>query len=186
MTIAALTSEVTTSDLKLLIGLLAFPNYCAPAEHLAGLSTASVAERDRRCQALADRGWIDYESISLRFGLTATGRVLLTLDRSVLPVTPDEAYILRACRDRSITPHQIPARVPAAMRQPLITQLAQQGLVRITKYRLGHVWLTPAGQAFLRYDCAPQGEAAVLSWDAMTHYLRFMRQSAATSAPPEP
>lgn len=186
MTIAALASEVTTSDLKLLIGLLAFPNYCAPAEQLVGLSGASVAERDRRCQALADRGWIDYESISLRFGLTTAGRVLLTLDRSVLPVTPDEAYVLRACRDRSITPHQIPARVPAPMRQPLITQLAQQGLLRITKHRLGHVWLTPAGKAFLRHDCTPQGKTAVLSWDAMTHYLQFMRQPEAASAPPEP
>ncbi len=164
------TLQLTTAELRLLIGLLAFPGYRATVDQLVGLSTASLAERERLCQGLADRGWIEYESISLRFGLTATGRILLELDRSVLPVTPDEKYVLQACRDRSITPHQIPARVPVASRQLLITQLAQQGLVRITKRRLGEIWL-------LRNECTPQGHLPVLSWNALNDYLRFLRQS---------
>jgi hypothetical protein len=55
-------------------------------------------------------------------------------------------------------------------------QLAHRGLVKVTQRQLGDVWLTEAGQWFLRKDCAPQGNAPVLSWTQMSYYLDFMRQ----------
>lgn len=92
--------------------------------------------------------------IVTRFGLSATGRTLLQLDTSVWPVTPDEKYILQSCRDRSIHPDRVCARVPREPRQALIASLAQQGLLRITQQTVGDVWLTPQGVARLRSDAA--------------------------------
>jgi hypothetical protein len=119
------------------------------------LPQLSVARRDRLWQQLRQKGLVDFDRVVTRFGLSAHGRTLLQLDRSVLPVTPDEKLILQSCRDRSIHPDQISYKVPPNQRQILIAGLAQQGLLRITRQQVGKIWLTPAGAAVLRYDCAP-------------------------------
>lgn len=170
-------NQLTTLELKFLLSLLGFPHYRAPIAQLSPLAKVSLTGRDRLCQQLAQKGLVDYERISTRFGLTATGRTVLNLDTSVLPITPDEKYVLMSCRDRSITPQQIHPRVPPDQRQSLIASLAAQGLLRVTKRQLGEVWLTTAGQQYLRDDCSPQGNSPVISWTLMSHYLQFMRQS---------
>lgn len=114
------------------------------------------ARRDRLWRQLQHKGLVEFDLVVTRFGLSAHGRMLLQLDRSVLPVTPDEKYVLQSCRDRSIHPDQICYKVPRDYRQKLVLGLAQQGLVRITRQQLGKIWLTPAGKAVLRYDCAPK------------------------------
>lgn len=144
--------QVTSLELKLLRSLLDFPHYRAPVSQIRLRARMSITARDRLCENLRKRSLIDYETWVVRFGLTATGRTLLGLDRSVLPVTPDEKYVMRSCQNSSITPGQIHPRVPAASRQVLIQALAQQGLVRIIQRQLGDVWLTEAGQHFLREE----------------------------------
>ncbi|WP_152624696.1 hypothetical protein [Leptolyngbya iicbica] len=119
------------------------------------LPQLSTVRRDRLWQQLKAKGLVDFDVVVTRFGLSATGRMLLQLDRSVLPVTPDEKWVLRSCRDRSIHPDQIAYKVPHDQRQALIAGLAEQGLLRITRQQIGKIWLTPAGAAVLRYDCAP-------------------------------
>ena len=170
-------SQITSVELKFLLSLLSFPNYRAPISQIQPTSKLSLAARDRLCQQLLYRGFVTYEDIITRFGLTATGRTLLTLDTSVFPVTPDEKYVIRSCRDHSITPSQIHPRVPKDQRQALIVGLAAQGLVRVIKRQLGDVWLSETGQQFLREECTPQGNTPAISWTLMSHYLTFMRQS---------
>lgn len=136
--------------------LLQYPDYRAAAASLPLPPKWSQSRRDRRWRQLQQQGLVDFEVIVTRFGLSATGRVLLQLDTSVLPVTPDEKYVLQSCRDRSIHPDQVCAKVPRSQRQPLIANLAQQGLVRITRQTLGEVWLTPAGAALAQAHCALQ------------------------------
>lgn len=186
MTALSTSSQITSPELKFLLRLLAFPNYRAPVSQIRFPTKMSIASRDRLCQQLLRKGWVNCEDIITRFGLTATGRTLLTLDASVLPVTPDEKYILRSCREHSITPGQIHPRVPKDQRQTLLVGLAQQGLIRATKRQLGDVWLTEAGQHFLRDECAPQGNTPVVSWTLLSHYLRFMRQSMPSTTAAEP
>jgi len=119
------------------------------------LPQLSATRRDRLWQQLRQKGLVDFEQVVTRFGLSAHGRMLLQLDRSVLPITPDEKLILQSCRDRSIHPDRISRKVPPNQRQILIAGLAEQGLLRITRQQVGKIWLTPAGAAILRYDCAP-------------------------------
>lgn len=172
--------QPTSLELKFLLALLVYPNYRAPVTQIHFPGKLSATARDRLCKQLHQKNLVDCEEFATRFGLTAIGRTLLGLDTSVLPVTPDEKYVLRSCRAASITPGQIHSRVSPELRQPLIAELAQQGLIRITQKRLGDVWLTEAGQKFLREDCTPQGNLPVISWTLMSHYLRFMRESASS------
>ncbi len=127
----------------------------SPMPALPPLPPLAATRRDRLWRQLQQKGLVDFDRVVTRFGLSAHGRVLLQLDRSVLPVTPDEKLVLQSCRDRSIHPDQISHKVPPHQRQILIAGLAQQGLLRITRQQLGEIWLTPAGAAVLRYDCAP-------------------------------
>ena len=120
------------------------------------LPQLTTARRDRLWRQLQQKGLVEFDVVVTRFGLSAQGRMLLHLDRSVLPVTPDEKYVLQSCRDRSIHPDQICHKVTHDSRQKLVTGLAQQGLLRITRQQLGEIWLTPAGEAVLRYDYAPK------------------------------
>lgn len=147
--------------MQCLLWLLRYPHYRASATVVNPHPQLSATRRDRLWRQLHHQGLIDFEVVVTRFGLAATGRTLLQLDRSVLPVTPDEKYILQSCRDRSIHPDQISHKVPPSQRQALVMGLAQQGLIRITQQKLGDIWLTPAGVSFLRHDCAPQGDAAL-------------------------
>ena len=119
------------------------------------LPQLSTTRRDRLWRQLQQKGLVDFDRVVTRFGLSARGRILLHLDRSVLPVTPDEKLVLQSCGDRSIHPDQISDKVPFNQRQILIAGLAHQGLLRITRQQVGKIWLTPAGAAVLRYDCAP-------------------------------
>ncbi|NEQ47095.1 MAG: hypothetical protein F6K00_27570 [Leptolyngbya sp. SIOISBB] len=170
--------QLPPTELQCLLWLLCYPNYrAATAVGSPPLPQLSATRRDRLWQQLQDRGFVDFEVIVTRFGIATTGRTLLQLDTSVLPVTPDEKYVLQSCRDRSIHPDQICHKVPTDQRQALIAGLAQQGLIRITQQHLGEIWLTAAGETFLRDECAPQGETPAVSWTLLSAYLAFMRRT---------
>lgn len=169
-------AQMSSLELKFLLRLLNFPHYHAPLAQIRPNAQTSPTVRDRLCRQLQRRGWVDYEDVVTQFGLTAAGRTLLTLDTSILPITPDERFVLRSCGDSSITPGQINRRVPKNQRQRLILALGQRGLIRVVQRQIKEVWLTVEGQRFLREDCAPQGHAPVLSWSLMSSYLQFLRQ----------
>lgn len=170
--------QLPPTELQCLLWLLCHPHYRAStAVGSPPLPQLSATRRDRLWQQLQNRGFVDFEVIVTRFGIAATGRTLLQLDTSVLPVTPDEKYVLQSCRDRSIHPNQICHKVPTDQRQALIAGLAQQGLIRITQQHLGTIWLTTAGETFLRDECAPQGDPPAVSWTLLSAYLAFMRRA---------
>ncbi|MGF1522899.1 MAG: hypothetical protein ACFBSF_11345 [Leptolyngbyaceae cyanobacterium] len=169
-------SQLPASELKFLLRLLQFANYRAAIAQIRPNAKTTPAERDRLCRQLYQKGLVDCNDAIVRFGLTAAGRTLLTLDRTVLPVTPDERLILKSCQRGSATPGNIHPRVPKDRRQHLLTKLNEQGLIRVTQRQLGDVWLTDEGARFLREDCTPQGHAPAISWNLLSSYLQFMRQ----------
>ena len=180
-------SQLSSLELKFLLRLLKFPSYRAPCAQLQPNAKTTATERDRLCRQLCQQGLVDCEETITRFSLTAAGQTLLRLDTSVLPITPDERFVLKSGQGGSITPGQIHSRVPKDQRQRLIAVLAQRGLIKVTKCHIGEVWLTAKGQAFLRDDCAPQGHAPIVSWTLMSGYLQFIRQNrpvSETSPPP--
>lgn len=170
------TPQVTALELKFLLQLLMFPNYRAPISRIRPNVKTTAAKRDRLGQQLGQKGLVDFDVTVTRFVLTAAGRTLLTLDRTVLPITPDELLVLRSCRGGSVTVGQIQAKVPKDQRQRLVNGLAQRGLVKITKSHIGEVRLTDAGQRFLEADCMPKGHSPAVSWTVMSAYRQFLRQ----------
>ncbi|MEO0985522.1 MAG: hypothetical protein AAFY20_08240 [Cyanobacteria bacterium J06639_14] len=171
-------SQVPALELKILLRLLQFPDYRTTITQLRPNTKTTPTERDCLCRQLHQKGLVDCEDKITRFGLTVAGRTLLTLDVSILPVTPDERLVLKSCKGRSISPGQIHRHVPKNQRQRLLAGLAERGLIRVIKRQIGAVWMTHEGQRFLREDCAPQGHTPVLSWTLMSSYLQFMRQNA--------
>jgi len=119
------------------------------AATVADLPSLACFSRPKQAQVLAQlyqRGLLTYETIATQIGLTLQGRVLLKLDRSVLPVTPDELIVLKACRGGRLSPVQLPAKLPLYSRQPLIAQLAQAGLIQVYKTDLAQIQLTAQGR----------------------------------------
>ncbi|MEL6383873.1 MAG: hypothetical protein AAFQ89_15740 [Cyanobacteria bacterium J06626_18] len=171
--------QLPALELKFLLRRLQFFNYRTAIAQIRLNAKTATAERDRLCRQLRQKGLIDCDDAIVRFGLTAAGRTLLTLDRTVLPVTSDERLVLSSCQRGSITPGNIHPRVPKDQRQRLLTKLANQGLIRVTKRQMGNVWLTAEGARFLREDCAPMGTAPAVSWNLLSGYLQFMRQQPA-------
>jgi hypothetical protein len=106
---------------------------------------SSLRQRVNACQQLQARGWLTYDHHIAQFGLTLTGKTLLTLDLSVWPVTPDELLILRSCQGGRIHPSQIHRRVPVCDRQRLLERLTEQGLIVVYKRAIANLRLTDLG-----------------------------------------
>ncbi len=177
--------DLPIPELNLLLHLLSYPSYCAEVTQLHLGTKMTTAARDRLCQSLCKRGWVAGKTVVQRFRTSRAGRTLLSLDTTVLPITPDERWVLQSCRGHSITPGQINRRVPANQRQRLIQGLADQGLVRVTQSHLTVIWLTPAGQTFLREDYCPTGDKTAINLTALGHYLTFLRRGYGAVSVPE-
>lgn len=138
--------DLTPLELAILGQLWAMGGTCDALTALPVERKSSMRQRERACQTLRDRGWLDYDHEIAQFGLTLTGKTLLKLDRSVWPVTPDELLILRSCQGGRIHPEQIHRRVSVGDRQRLLERLAEQGLVVVYARAVVSLQLTPLGE----------------------------------------
>ncbi|MBE9113285.1 hypothetical protein IQ273_28310 [Nodosilinea sp. LEGE 07298] len=133
-------------ELALLEKLKAVGGTCDALTALPIEQKRSLRQRERACQILRDRGWLDYDHDIAQFGLTLTGKTLLKLSLSVWPVTPDELLILRSCLGGRIHPGQIHRRVPVYDRQRLLEGLAEQGVIVVYKRAIANLHLTALGK----------------------------------------
>lgn len=106
-------------------------------------------------QRLHHQGWLDYRATANQIGLTIYGKILLRIDMTIRPITPDQLLVLRSCLQGRITPQQINSKVPPNLRQALIHQLAQQKLLQIYQISIQEVWLTDAGRILLQDNQPP-------------------------------
>lgn len=103
--------------------------------------------RDRICLRLFNWGLLDYAYRVTQFAISPSGRLLLNLQTTSLPLTPLELWTLQACRSRGISPDRL-ARVPEADRQRVIRHLAARQLITVKKQQILEVWLTSVGQQY--------------------------------------
>ncbi|WP_121970638.1 hypothetical protein [Leptolyngbya sp. BC1307] len=161
-------------ELKFLLKLLGSEGYRDQITELSPNSKTKAAERDRVCETLSSKGYVDYDSEVAYFKIAPPGRTLLTLDTTSLPVTPDELKVLKACKD-TMTPGKLP--VPANVRQQLISSLAERGMLTITKYTIKEVRLSAQGKQFLRDEYDPTGNYPAATATMLGHYVKFLRES---------
>ncbi len=150
--------SLDTLELKFLLKLLAAEGHRAQISMLKPNSRTSAAKCDRICQSLAEKGLVTYEDEIFRFAIAAPGRMLLSLQTTSLPVTPDELKLLRACRG-SMTPAKLGGCVPESVRSQLISELVSRKLLKVTKRVILEVRLTEQGKVCLQ---SHQGEHARL------------------------
>ena len=147
------TIELRTIELKFLRKLLAKGGRSNISEIKPNEKTPAV-KRDRICKKLASQGLIAYDSDVAKFTISAAGRMLLTLDTTSLPVTPDELYLLRACKG-SMAPGQLSSKIPMGDRQRLIRGLAERKMLKVRSVTIKEVWLTPYGSAVVSGQFKP-------------------------------
>ncbi|MEM9087376.1 MAG: hypothetical protein AAGC93_01405 [Cyanobacteria bacterium P01_F01_bin.53] len=140
--------DLASIELKFLRKLLDAEDHRASITALKPNSRTSAVKCGRICQSLADRGFVEYDSEICRFTLSAPGRMLLSLQTTSLPVTPDELKLLRACRG-PMTPDKLGNCVPVNMRSHLISGLVERKLLKVIKRTITEVRLTETGKAAL-------------------------------------
>jgi hypothetical protein len=166
-------ASLETIELKFLLKLLGCEGYRGKIVDLSPSSGTKPVERDRTCKSLGTKGLIEYESEISGFAITSAGRTLLNLDTTSLPVTPDELLALKACKGAT-TPGKL-ARVPKESRQQIILNLAERGMLKISKTTIKDVWLTAQGKQFLRNEYEPRGHSLVATGNMLANYVRFLR-----------
>ncbi|MCU0516019.1 MAG: hypothetical protein MUC60_03965 [Oscillatoria sp. Prado101] len=169
-------------ELKFLLKLLGFPECRAPVSEIKPNPKMKPAERDSICRSLRERDLVAYSSEVIKFTIAPPGKSLLKLDTTGLPITDKELKVLHACASATITPAE--AGIPAANRQEIVQGLADRGLIKAEKTQIKDVWLTERGKQYLLDEYVPKGSAVEISLDMLANYLRFLRKSLRTVAPP--
>lgn len=171
---------LSPTEFKFLLRLLEHPpQYRGPISKIKPNPKTSASERDKACKNLCSQGLVDYEEEIIRYGITAAGQALLSLDTSTLPVIPDERHLVQAAATQVATPGMA-KKVPASARQRLLRQLVDRGLVKVHKTQIKEVWLTAQGQAFLCHEFTPKGTGTLTAAMVGT-YVTFLRQSLGTT-----
>lgn len=140
---------------KFLLKLFEASEYRAPISVLKPNGRTSLAKCDRICQSLSEKGLVDYDTEIFRFTLSAPGRMLLTLQTTSLPVTPDELKLLRTCKG-SMTAEKLRNCVPQEGRSQLIRSLVERKLLKVTKKTIQEVRLTEKGKSLLSAYCSKE------------------------------
>ncbi|MGC1305882.1 MAG: hypothetical protein WA885_01545 [Phormidesmis sp.] len=138
-----------TIELKFILKLLGCEGYRGKMKDLSPNSGTKAPERDRICKTLATKGLVDYSSEVSRFTISRFGKVLLSLDTTSLPVTPDELKLLRTCKG-SMSLGKLSRKIPADSHQQIIRSLAARKLINISSVAIKEAWLTEQGKNFLR------------------------------------
>ena len=141
--------KLETIELKFLLKLLESEGHRGHILTLKPNRKTSAAKCDRICKSLAEKGLVDYDSEIFRFTLSAPGRMLLSLQTTSLPVTPDELRLLRTCKG-SMTPAKLGSCVPENMKLPLIKKLVDRKFLKVVKCSITEVRLIETGLMFLK------------------------------------
>lgn len=169
--------ELSPLELKFLLRLLEHsPDYRTRISQIKPESKTRSPERDRLCESLCSKGLVEYVDEIQRYQTESAGKTLLKSDTDSLPISASELALLKAAATRAATPGEA-KKVPAGDRQPLLHQLKDRGLIRITKSQIGDVWLTPQGIQYLLNDCAPTSPHARLPFSMVGSYLALLRRS---------
>jgi len=170
-----------TLELKILLKLLGLVNY------EGGIGEVKVGssprERNESCYRLQDHGRVTLVERIKKIKLTSSGKALLKVDPSALPITKTELKIIKACGKGTITPGKTNVS-PAKERDRLIQSLRERGFLEVVEAEPQTIALTKTGKNFLLEECTPSGTASV-SLNLLGNYIEFLRQNQANDNQPK-
>ena len=168
--------KIETLELKFLLRLLGAEEYRSKISGITLNKATKAIKRDQTCEALGAKGLVEHDSEIAKFAIASPGTTLLKLDTTSLPVTPDELQILKACKG-PMTPGSLGKKIPTSDRQRLLTNLAERGLIKVSKNTIKEVWLSAQGKQFLLHEYEPQGNSAIATATMLGDYVQFMRKN---------
>jgi hypothetical protein len=170
----------STAELKFLLTLLGCAGY---RSLLSAACFKSFTGKSQLCQALGDRGWVEYSQEIATVKLLPAGKSLLALDTTNLPIDADALQLLGKLADKSskvalkdIATTKIKT---TAAKQTVLQKLADRGLVELTwqmQKAKGEIWLTSQGLEYLREDYHPNNVRQNINLQLLGYYLQFLRQ----------
>lgn len=164
-----------TKQLKLLLKLLGIEGYHASIGEVKPTSKTSITECNRISSKLRDQGLVYLTEKIEKVKLTSSGKALLKLDPSELPITDKELKILNGCKSGSIKPTQFKIS-PAKERDRLINSLVDRGFLEVAQAKPEKISLNETGKKFLLDEYSPHGNNSVLSLDMLNNYITFLRK----------
>lgn len=162
------------SKLKFLLELVNCHDYRSELTEIKKVGSAEL--RKASCKALLAEGHIECSKKIEKFVIAGPGKDLLKKGTKSLPIDldPKKLAVLRACV-KAATPGQIGEKVSENERQPLLRNMADNGLIKINKEFID-VWLSAQGKQFLRDECLPQNSWTITA-DKLGYYVKFLREN---------
>ncbi len=167
-------------ELKFILKLLGKKDYRSPIAQIKPNEKTNASERDKICRDLRTRELVDCDEDIIKIKITPAGNSLLKLDPDKLPETaklnPQQQKILTGCKSETIPLSKINIS-PAKVRDELVRELIDKGLITAAERKIKEVWLTETGKEYLAREYAPNGAGNIqLSKQMLTDYLHFIRK----------
>jgi len=173
-----------TKEIKLILKLLGEEGYQAKVSSIKPTSKTPIPECNRICSQLCDQKLIEItESEITKIKITASGKALLKINPSELPISQKELKILQSCAEGSVSLKEINVSPKTKLTQSLV----ERGFITAVQIKPKQVALSATGKTFLLKNFSPSGTNSVLSLNMLSNYLIFLRnnQSSVTAEIPQ-
>lgn len=181
-------TKLETKQLKLLLKLLGMEGYHASVAQMTPTSGTRAPERNRICYQLRDRGWVDLTETIEKIKITPSGKALLKVDPSEVPISKKELKILNSCQSGTIKTTETKV-TPAKERNQLINSLIDRGFIAVAQAKPETIILNETGKNFLLQEYNPKGTSPTFTLDMLGNYVNFLRKnqsSVITETTPKP
>ncbi|NEP82390.1 MAG: hypothetical protein F6K39_32120 [Okeania sp. SIO3B3] len=160
-------------DFKFLLKLLSYKNYQVSFTKIQLESEMKVSEKNEICSRLCDRGLVKFTGEVTKINIAAKGKSLLNNKKAVNSLTIEELKVLKATGKGTISPAQ--TGLDTRYRKAVITDLLEQGLIKVVDRKIKDVWLTEKGKEFLCQEYSSGSTAKEISLKMLSDYLDLMR-----------
>ncbi len=159
--------------LKFLLKLLGYKNYQVSISKIQPEPGMKVYDRDEICYRLCDQGLVKFTREVTKINIEAQGKSLLDSKKATNSLTEEELKVLKATARGAISPGD--TGIAATYRQAVITDLLDQGLIKVVAQKIKEVWLTEKGKQFLCQEYSSRSTAKEISLKMLSDYLQLMR-----------
>lgn len=162
-------------DLKFLLKLLGYPNYQVSITKINLESEMKVSDKNQICSRLGDRGLVKFTREVTKINIKPKGKSLLNNKKAVNSLTTEELKVLKSTTKGAISPAE--TGLDSSYRKAVITDLLEQGLIKVIDQKIKDVWLTEKGKKFLCQEYSSGSTAKEISLKMLSDYLDLMRSN---------
>lgn len=172
---------MNVKDLKFLLKLLSYQNYQVSMTKIQLEPEMKLSEKNEICSRLCDRGLVKFTREVTKINIEAKGKSLLNNKKAVNSLTTEELKVLKATAKGTVSPAE--TGLETSYRKAVITDLLEQGLIKVIDQKVKEVWLTEKGKQFLCQEYSSRSTAKEISLKMLSDYLDLMRTNCSVYFP---